>query len=250
MKLTVLGSGTCIPSPVRNAPGYLLQVNNRHLLVDCGSGISRQLARAGYQCDTLDGIFLTHFHPDHCADLVAIIQALLVGTRGNASGRLLIGGPAAVGEFYRSSVGEWLGPVPFPIRLLDMQRPVVFEDIQIDADPTVHTENGRSLAYRFVFRDKRMVFTGDAEYSSALAGFAAGADLLVTDCSSLDRDKRAGHMSARDCGRLAREAKAKTVLLSHLYPAEYADQERVMECRSEFAGTVMLAEDLRSRLVR
>ena len=83
MKLTVLGSGTCIPSPARNAPGYLLQVHDRHILVDCGSGISRQLVRTGYTCSVLDCIFLTHLHPDHCADLVAIVQALKVGDEWN-----------------------------------------------------------------------------------------------------------------------------------------------------------------------
>jgi len=207
MKLTVLGSGTCIPTPTRNAPGYLLQANGRHLLVDCGSGISRQLARAGYPCSALEGIFLTHLHPDHCADLVAIIQALQVGDRKDFAGRLLIGGDAAVGQYYRSSVGEWLGPVAFAIKLLDMRRPVVFEDIRIDTAPTVHMEDGVSLAYRFIFKDKKIVFTGDAEYSEALSRFAAGADLLVADCSSLARDKRTGHMSAKDCGLLAREAR-------------------------------------------
>lgn len=245
MKLTVLGSGTCIPSLTRNAPGYLLQANGRHLLVDCGSGISRQLARAGFACSALDGIFLTHLHPDHCADLVAIIQALLVGDRENFAGRLLLGGDATVGQYYRSSVGEWLGPLPFAIKLLDMRRPVVFEDIRIDTAPTVHMGNGCSLAYRFIFKDLRIVFTGDAEYSEALSRLAAGADLLVADCSSLARDKRAGHMSAKDCGVLARQAKVKAVLLSHLYPAGYADQERIEECRSEFSGIVLLAEDLK-----
>ena len=34
MRLTVLGSGTCIPSPLRNAPGYLLEINRRHLLLE------------------------------------------------------------------------------------------------------------------------------------------------------------------------------------------------------------------------
>lgn len=94
-----------------------------------------------------------------------------------------------MGEFYRSNVGEWLGPVPFTIKLVDMQQPVVFEDIRISAAPTVHSENVSSFAYRFVNSGKVIVFTGDAEFSETLVRFAAGADLLVADCSSLARDK-------------------------------------------------------------
>ena len=37
----------------------------------------------------------------------------------------------------------------------------------------------------------------------------------------------------------------KAVLLSHLYPAEYADEERAAECREEFGGSILLAEDLK-----
>jgi ribonuclease BN (tRNA processing enzyme) len=249
MKLTVLGSGTCIPSPIRNAPGYLLQVNGRRILVDCGSGVSRQLVKAGHACSALDCIFLTHFHPDHCSDLVAIVQALKIGGFGNHTERLIIGGPPAIGEFYRSVVGEWLGPVAFTIKLLDMQRPVVFEEIQIQTVPTTHLENGSSLAYSFTFNGRKIIFSGDAAYSEDLVRHAVAADLLVADCSSLEKDKRAGHMSARECGILARRAEAKSILLSHIYPAEYADQERIEECRREFAGTVMLAEDLKEHSI-
>jgi len=242
MKLTVLGSGTCIPFPVRNAPGYLLEAAGLRLLFDCGSGTARQLAKVKVTCESLAGIFLTHFHPDHCSDLVAIVQARQVGGGGRAGERLTIGGPRAIGEYYRSCVGPWLS-VGFPVKLLEMKRPLDFDGVRIDCSDTWHLGDGESLAYRFAYQEKFIVLTGDAPYSKSLATFAAQTDLLVADCSSLETDRREGHMSARQCGILAREAGVKTILLSHLYPASYPDEERLEECRSEFDGEVLLAED-------
>jgi len=242
MKLTVLGSGTCVPSAARNAPGYLLEADGLYLLVDCGSGTARQLAKVKITCEALTGIFLTHFHPDHCADLVAIVQARQVGGGGRAGERLTIGGPRAIGEYYRSCVGSWIG-VTFPVKLLEMKPSLDFDGVRIDCSDTWHLGDGESLAYRFAYQDKSIVFTGDAPYSKSLATFATGVDLLVADCSSLEADRREGHMSANQCGILAREAGVKTVLLSHLYPAAYPDEERLEECRSEFDGEVLLAED-------
>ena len=244
MKLTVLGSGTCIPLPNRNAPGYFLQAGGLYILVDCGSGVARQLAKAGYSCETLDCILLTHLHPDHCSDLVAIVHALKIATEGRRKKRLTIGGPAAIGEYYRSCVGEWVGAVSFPVKLVDMQRPIDFDGVRIDCHASGHLDNGQSKSYRFTCEDKVIVFTGDAPYSRELAAFATCADLVIADCSTLDKDRRAGHMSAGQCGVLAREAGARAVMLSHLYPDAFPDQARADECRREFAGEIVLAEDL------
>ena len=69
MKLIVLGSGTCVPSLKRNAPGYYIEAEDYRILVDCGSGTLLQLERAGRNYKDLDAVFITHRHPDHFADL-------------------------------------------------------------------------------------------------------------------------------------------------------------------------------------
>lgn len=46
MKLTILGSGTCVPYTERGSSGYALEMPGARLLLDCGSGASRKLVRA------------------------------------------------------------------------------------------------------------------------------------------------------------------------------------------------------------
>ena len=77
MKLIILGSGTCVPSLKRSAPGYYLHAEDWQALVDCGSGTLLQLERAGKSYKDIDAVFITHGHPDHFADLMPLVHALL-----------------------------------------------------------------------------------------------------------------------------------------------------------------------------
>ena len=57
MKVTILGSGTGIPSLQRNAAGYLLEVDGLECLIDCGSGTLLRLELAQKSHRTLDAVF-------------------------------------------------------------------------------------------------------------------------------------------------------------------------------------------------
>ena len=74
MKITVLGSGTFIPNVNRHSAGYLLEVNGKKILIDCGNGILLQLEKLKSKCyEDLDYVFITHTHVDHISDLDALL---------------------------------------------------------------------------------------------------------------------------------------------------------------------------------
>lgn len=75
MKLTILGSGTCVPYARRGSSGYAIELEGASMLLDCGSGATRSLARAGINYLGIDCLFLSHFHPDHTGDLVPFLFA-------------------------------------------------------------------------------------------------------------------------------------------------------------------------------
>ena len=63
------------------------------------------------------------------------------------------------------------------------------------------------------------VYTGDTNEIENLDRFAENADLLLADAglSSADWKLAAPHLSAAGCGRLARSASVKRLLLTHAY---------------------------------
>jgi ribonuclease BN (tRNA processing enzyme) len=242
VRLIVLGSGTCVPSLRRNAPGYLLLAGGRQLLVDCGSGTLLQLERIGRSYRGIDAVCITHTHPDHIADLVPLLHALRA-TPGYVRTRdLPIFGSVAVRVLLERAYPRLLSGPAFGVPCIEMPGTVELGSVRVSACRTAHTDD--SVAYRIEEQSRSVVLTGDTDYDGGLVAFARGAELLVADCSFPDQLKVAGHMSSSECGRMAREAGVARLLLSHLYPTELAEAVRLTECRAVFAGPVELAEDL------
>ncbi|HEX6539185.1 MAG TPA: MBL fold metallo-hydrolase [Candidatus Dormibacteraeota bacterium] len=68
VRLVLLGTaGGPLPSPVRSGIAQAVVAGDRVYLVDCGSGVTRQLRRAKL-LKNLHAVFLTHLHSDHDCD--------------------------------------------------------------------------------------------------------------------------------------------------------------------------------------
>lgn len=243
MKLTVLGSGTCVPSLKRNAPGYHIEVEDWSILVDCGPGTLYQLERTGKSYKDIDAVFITHRHPDHFNDLMPLIQALIATPQFKREKELYVVAPGGFSEYYEKGIGSILGnSLNFPLQLITVNDKFDLGPLTVFADKTLHSID--STAYRFGLNGKSIVFTGDADFDTKLVKFAIGADLLVADCSFPDSMKMKGHMTSKECGLLAQKAGVKKLLLSHIYPSGTPDADRVIESKEAFEGEVVLAEDL------
>lgn len=243
MKLIVLGSGTCVPSLKRNAPGYYLEVSDRQILVDCGSGTLLQLEKAGKSYRSIDAVFITHTHPDHVSDLMPLIHALMATPGFKREKDLLLVGPGGLKKFYGSCICAVMRkPKTFTITVVEMEDKLDLGDIYVFSKKTVHSEN--SIAFRFEDGGKSIVITGDCDYDEGIVQLSKDADLLVIDCSFPDAMKAPGHLTPKECGLVAKRAKVRKLLLSHLYPTPYSDSDRLEKCRAVFDGDVSLAEDL------
>jgi len=243
IKLTVLGSGTCVPSIKRNAPGYLLEAAEFRALVDCGSGTLLQLEKAGRSYREIDAVFITHRHPDHFADLIPLVQALLATPNYKREKDIFIIAPEGFREYYNMTVGSLLsGAILDFIRIVEIHNKLDLGPFHVLTAKTVHSQD--SIAYRFEHNGKTVVFTGDADYDQGIIDLSKGADLLIADCSFPDEMKTKGHLCSRECGLIAEKAGVKKLVLSHIYPDDSPDIERVTESGKTFGGEIILAEDL------
>jgi ribonuclease BN (tRNA processing enzyme) len=243
MNLIILGSGTCVPSLKRNAPGYYLEVFDKKILIDCGNGTVLQLEKAGKSYKDIDAVFITHTHPDHISGLMPFIHALLATPGFKREKDLLIIGPRGLKKFYESCINHVMKiPKSFTINAIEIEDKLDLGYLHVFSKKTVHSEN--SIAYRFEDEEKSVVITGDCDYDEGIVEFSKDVDLLIIDCSFPDAMKVAGHLTPKECGLVAKKAKVKKLILSHLYPTSYTDSERLKECKVIFDGNVLLAEDL------
>ncbi|HDL07293.1 MAG TPA: ribonuclease Z, partial [Desulfobacteraceae bacterium] len=73
--VTILGSGTCVPSLKRSSCSVLVETGGSKLLFDSGPGTIRRLLEAETTIFEISFIFYSHFHPDHTGELVPFLFA-------------------------------------------------------------------------------------------------------------------------------------------------------------------------------
>jgi ribonuclease BN (tRNA processing enzyme) len=126
MELTILGSGTSIPSLRRAPPGYLLRAGSTLALLDSGPGTLRRVLEAGASLEEITHVFYSHTHVDHIADLAP----LLFASRNPYAPRrspLTIAGSRGFLEFFEGLAaiyGRWLEAETFDLTLAEVgERP-------------------------------------------------------------------------------------------------------------------------------
>lgn len=240
MKLIILGSGTINSSPVRNASGYILIHGSGLALMDCGPGILTQIKKAGFDPLTIDTIFLSHFHLDHCADVFPLLLHRYL-QQATSNQNLTITGPAGLKQWFSSQSalqGEWLQQ-SLP-RLWEYRgKNFVWAGIPVAAHRTLHTDN--SLAFRFE-TGQGFFYSGDTGLSDGLIRFASNTGQALLECSFPDAMKKTGHLCPSECADFAIRAKIKNLILTHIYP-ENDTKDLKQRMDKEYNGPIFIAQD-------
>lgn len=218
MKLTVLGSGTCVPNKNRGSSGYLLEIDDKKILLDCGNGTTWKLEKIGISYLDIDYIFITHFHPDHTADLIPFLFATKYPYpyKEKREKKLSIYGPKGFTKFYQNMknlYGDWVSP--HNVETKEIGKKLQTEDFTIKTFKTVHTEN--SIGYKIFSGNKKLVYTGDTGYFEELSEISDKVDLLVIECALPDKERMKIHLSPGDIIKIFKNSIPKKVLLTHLY---------------------------------
>ncbi|MCX5805755.1 MAG: ribonuclease Z [Proteobacteria bacterium] len=216
MKIIILGTGTSIPSLNRGSSAYLIITEGQKILVDIGPSVVRRLLEYGYSVNDIDVIVLTHFHVDHTADLSTFLFACNYGIKPRTEPLRVFGGPG-IHKFYKGllNVYPWISPKSYKMMLKSIYRgQEEVNDVLIRAAKVNHNKESIGISFEKV---KRVVFSGDTDYSKNLMKLAYRADLLITECSFPER-KVKGHINLSVLEKMVKQAQPEKVILSHLYP--------------------------------
>lgn len=81
IKIVFLGTSSGVPTKDRNLPSVFLMYKDERLLFDCGEGTQRQLMNMKLKFMRIDRIFISHWHADHFAGLLGLIQTMCLEGR-------------------------------------------------------------------------------------------------------------------------------------------------------------------------
>ncbi len=238
MRVTVLGGCGAWPAAGQACSGYLVEHDGFQLLIDPGYATTPRLLEhlAGGQ---VDAVFISHGHPDHCADLNPLLRARVLRDNplpplpvhtppGAVDAVLALDRPETLTGAYllhEFSAGDDLeiGPFRAETRLLPHWLPNA--GVRLAA-------GGRIAAY-----------TGDSGPSPLITELARDADLLIAESSyagAVPDDSRHHLSSARDAGQAAAHADAGHLLLTHLLPGtDHADAQDA--ARTRYDGQLSVA---------
>ena len=164
MEVIILGSGTFIPIPERSSPCIMLRSKSTILLLDIGTGSLRQIAKTGLSCTMLDYILLSHFHPDHTADIIPFLFTLK-NIPPSLQRPFTIAGPAGTKGFIRSLQHAYRGHIDMPPKLmrideLGKKSKRRYKDLVVMSNRVKHSPE--SIGFRIEDKSgKSIVYSGD-----------------------------------------------------------------------------------------
>jgi ribonuclease Z len=75
-ELLILGSSSASPTSERNPSAQLLNLAERHFLIDCGEATQIQLRKYKARFQAIDHIFISHLHGDHFFGLPGLLSSM------------------------------------------------------------------------------------------------------------------------------------------------------------------------------
>ncbi len=277
LRVLVCGSAAPLPTVGRAQACLAVLTPEHYFVIDAGSGSANNLGLARLPNENLDGILLTHYHSDHITDIPTIN---VLSWAGGRQGPLRIYGPPGVervvdgfnaaysldrryrtdhhGHDFMPIESGVLEAVSFP-----QETTVEFGELRITSFVVDHSPIKPAVGYRFDYKGRSVVISGDTIVTDRLREVIDDADLLFSDALSLPivramevaaenggqprlvhvlKDIQDYHASVTDIAELTRSTGVGMTALYHMVPGP---RNTVMEniFRRELEGNMLLTED-------
>ena len=257
LSAVICGSRSPIPSPGRAQTCVMVRAGENIYIVDIGDGSASNLRNWGIPFNKIKSVLLTHLHSDHISDLADLHLASWIMQRRKA--KLDVYGPQGVGlvtkgfetayepdYFFRNTHhGDQIAPLDVAglnPHTVDLNQPKIIDEdgLIVTAFEVVHDPVKPALGYRFDYKGRSLVISGDTSYSENLIENSRDVDVLIHEAQAnhminlmrdfnlqmganlnakLMEDITTYHTTLVEAAEIANLANVKHLIFYHLTPA-------------------------------
>jgi ribonuclease BN (tRNA processing enzyme) len=241
MRLTVVGSGDAFGSGGRFNTCFQVETAKATVLIDCGASSLVALRARGLDPERLDGVVLSHLHGDHFGGLpFLLIEAQHLSRRRRP---FVIAGPPGTRARLAAALDVMFPGAPatkwrFSWEVVEIEpgRPCDILGHRVVTAEVSHPSGAPSTAVRFSDGITTLAYSGDTEWTDALLPIAAGAALLIVECSGY-----AGHIPYHLTWEILQprlsDLRARRIMITHMNPSVLAHLDEIR------AAGVLIAAD-------
>jgi ribonuclease Z len=288
LHVALCGTGSPLPDPTRMGPCTAVIAGKRLFVIDIGSGAARNFGPMGLQTGSIEAVLLSHFHSDHIDGLGELMMLRWAG--GGNEAPVPVYGPSGVDAVVAGFNAAYAFDKDYRVAHhgADINPPagaggearaftvdpqtlsvVVFESdgLKVTAFNVDHAPIEPAVGYRFDYKGRSVVISGDTKPSPTLIRYATGAELLVHEAlnhAMVDTigaaltakgNKRAAkimkdilnyHTSPVEAARIAKRAGVKALVLTHIVPTvptAYLNTYYLEGTAAEYGGPITVGED-------
>ena len=275
MKITLLGTGSPLPSATCAGPSTLVQAGGQNIVVDAGRGVIMRLVGAMCPPPFISAVILTHLHSDHICDLNDIITTRWISTPaatplpiyGPKGTQKMIDGLLAMlsqDETYRLDHHDDLraaGGMKVEVHEVEAGESFAIGDVKISVHATDHRPVAPTVGFRIEHEGIVGALAGDTIPCDGLYEMCKNADIYVQTVLREDLVRTFAplvptgerfldildyHSTVQQAAQTATKCNVKTLLLTHFVPAIQPGQEEEWRAMAaeHFAGDIVVGPDL------
>lgn len=277
MKITLLGTGSPLPSATCAGPATLVQAAGQSILVDAGRAVIMRLVGAGCPPAFVSAVLLTHLHSDHICDLNDVITTRWISSPaatplpiyGPVGTQKMVDGLLAMlsqDETYRLDHHADLraaGGMKVDVHEIEAGASFTIGDVAISVHATDHRPVGPTIGFRIENEGTVAAIAGDTIPCDGLYEMCNNADFYVqtvlredlvrtfaTFVPTAERflDILDYHSTVQQAAQTATKSSVKTLVLTHFVPPMQPGQESEWHAMAaeHFSGEIVIGPDLTS----
>jgi len=280
MEVTLLGTGSPVPSATRFGHSTLVQANGLNLVFDAGRGATIRLNQRGVPLGEVDGVFLTHFHSDHINGLSDLWMTGFIPALGGRQGGFHLYGPKGVEHLAEGlmstydldvSVREADGEVDRETTAVVPHEfdgdGIVFEQdgVTVTMFEVEHDANGAikpAVGYRVDYGESSVLISGDTRPTGNVIKYGTDVDLLLHEVADFPdptlpvlQTVYSHHTNPQQAGEIFAQTKPAMAAYTHIVrgaPPQIPNVPLttiVERTRESYDGPLTVGEDLMTFLI-